>query len=76
MWPPRSPDLNPCDFYLWGYLKSVVCNPLPKALDDLKGNIVREMKKNLQRCFKFCILNLEKRGNSIISADGGHLEEK
>lgn len=17
-WPPRSPDLNPCDFYLWG----------------------------------------------------------
>ena len=21
-WPPRSPDLNPCDFYLWGYLKS------------------------------------------------------
>jgi hypothetical protein len=21
MWPPRSPDLNPCDFYLWGYLR-------------------------------------------------------
>ena len=20
-WPPRSPDLNPCDFFLWGYLK-------------------------------------------------------
>ena len=25
LWPPRSPDLNPCDFYLWGYLKSVMC---------------------------------------------------
>ena len=24
LWPPRSPDLHPCDFYLWGYLKSVV----------------------------------------------------
>ncbi|GBM38221.1 hypothetical protein AVEN_8282-1 [Araneus ventricosus] len=23
-WPPRSPDLNPCDFWLWGYLKDVV----------------------------------------------------
>jgi hypothetical protein len=22
--PPRSPDLNPCDIYLWGKLKSVV----------------------------------------------------
>ena len=44
-WPPRSPDLNPCDFYLWGYLKSVVYNPLPKKLDDLKANIEREIKK-------------------------------
>ncbi|GBN07683.1 hypothetical protein AVEN_16643-1 [Araneus ventricosus] len=20
-WPPYSPDLTPCDFFLWGYLK-------------------------------------------------------
>ena len=23
LWPPRSPDLNPCDLYLWDKLKSV-----------------------------------------------------
>jgi hypothetical protein len=23
-WPPRSPDLNPLDFYLWGHLAIVV----------------------------------------------------
>lgn len=23
-WPPRSPDLTPCDFFLWGYMKSLV----------------------------------------------------
>jgi hypothetical protein len=23
-WPPRSPDLSICDFYLWGYLKGRV----------------------------------------------------
>jgi hypothetical protein len=23
-WPPRPPDLNPLDFYLWGHVKSVV----------------------------------------------------
>ena len=45
LWPPRSPDLNPCDFYLWGYLKPVVYNPLPKTLDDLKANLEREIKK-------------------------------
>ncbi|GFU07433.1 histone-lysine N-methyltransferase SETMAR [Trichonephila clavipes] len=24
LWPPRSPDLNPCDFWLWGHLKQLV----------------------------------------------------
>jgi hypothetical protein len=23
MWPPRSPDLTPCDFFLWGYVKEM-----------------------------------------------------
>jgi hypothetical protein len=23
-WPPRSPDLNPLEFYLWGHLKTLV----------------------------------------------------
>jgi len=23
-WSPHSPDLNPADFYMWGYLKAVV----------------------------------------------------
>ena len=45
MWPPRSLDLNPCDFYLWGHLKSMVYNRWPKTLDDLKANIEREITK-------------------------------
>ena len=45
MWPPPSPDLNPCDFYLWGHPKSMVYNPLAKTLEDLKANIEREIKK-------------------------------
>jgi len=28
-WPPRSPDLTPCDFYLWGYLKAKVYEQRP-----------------------------------------------
>ena len=24
IWPPRSPDLYPYDFWLWGYLKNLV----------------------------------------------------
>ena len=29
-WPPRSPDLTPCDFFLWVYVKGLVyVYPLP-----------------------------------------------
>ena len=38
-WPARSPDPDPCDFFLWGYLKSKVYCPKPRTLDDLKNNI-------------------------------------
>ena len=45
-WPPYSPDLNPLDFFLWGYLKSQVYKaPVPKTVDELKNSIRREIKK-------------------------------
>jgi len=38
-WPPRSPDLSICDFFLWGYLKSKVYINKPRTLEDLKNSI-------------------------------------
>jgi hypothetical protein len=30
-WPHRSPDLTPCDFFLWAYIKDLVyVPPLPR----------------------------------------------
>jgi hypothetical protein len=39
-WPPRSPDLTPCDFFLWGFVKDIVyVPPLPTTLQELKERI-------------------------------------
>lgn len=39
-WPPRSPDLTPLDFFLWGYVKDLVYKPpLPETILDLRGRI-------------------------------------
>jgi len=38
-WPPRSPDLTPCDFYFWGHLKSLVYKNRPESLDALRMKI-------------------------------------
>ena len=36
---PLSPDLAPCDFFLWGYLKSLVNTNRQRTLSQLKDNI-------------------------------------
>lgn len=39
-WPPRSPDLNPLDFYLWGHLKSLVYSSPVNDVDTLRNRLV------------------------------------
>ncbi|GFV89116.1 uncharacterized protein TNCV_4913151 [Trichonephila clavipes] len=40
-WPPRSCDLTPLDYILWGYVKSLVYADKPQTLDHLEDNIRR-----------------------------------
>ncbi|GFS68816.1 putative DD41D transposase [Trichonephila clavipes] len=40
-WPPRSCDLTPLDYFMWGYVKSLVYADKPQTLDYLEDNIRR-----------------------------------
>ncbi|GFV19873.1 putative LOC100569746 [Trichonephila clavipes] len=40
-WPPRSCDLTPLDYFLWGYVMSLVYADKPQMLDHLEDNIRR-----------------------------------
>jgi len=42
-WPPRSPHLSACNFFLWGYLKSKVYVRKPRTVDDLQVSIHEEI---------------------------------
>jgi hypothetical protein len=40
VWPPRSSDATPCDFFLWGYVKDqVYVPPLPAIIPELEVRI-------------------------------------
>ena len=46
LWPPRSPDITLCDFFLQRYVKDRVFVPaLPSDLADLKARIIAAVKK-------------------------------
>ena len=38
-WPARSPDVTPCDFFLWGYVKDRVYKTPVNDIDHLKEKI-------------------------------------
>jgi len=40
VWPPRSPDEAPCDFFLWVYVKDqIYVPPLPVSIPERKVRI-------------------------------------
>ena len=44
LWPLRSPDPTPPDYFLWGYLKGRVYQNKPQTIDALKANITEEIQ--------------------------------
>ena len=73
-WPARSPDLNPCDYFLWGYLKSRVYTPLPRSMAELKTNIQREISVLDHPMILRSIMDIKARAAKCVIATGGHFE--
>jgi hypothetical protein len=74
LWPARSPDLNPCDFYLWGDLKDKVYSNNPHTLVDLKQSIRETISSIEVSELKLVSNNLFKRLEACIRAEGRHFE--
>ncbi|GFX71239.1 uncharacterized protein TNCV_3410091 [Trichonephila clavipes] len=74
LWPPRSPDLNPCDFWLWGHLRQLVSSDQPRTLPDLKDSISRHVldisHNTLRSMVKYAILRFQ----IVAENDGHHVE--
>lgn len=75
-WPPRSPDLNPLDFYLWGHIKQLVYSrPIPN-IDVLRQRIEEGFQtiKNNPRILPRVRRNLIKRLAACREANGNNFE--
>lgn len=75
LWPPKSPDLTPLDFYLWGTLKNEVYKTASRDINHLKEKIqiaCRNISRNvLARVTEIRVRrNLEK----CLEVEGGHIE--
>ena len=74
-WPPHSPDLTPCDFFLWGYLKAKVYEQRPQTLKALKEAIQREVAAITPEMILKVMDNYRERLHQCINIQGRHLSD-
>ncbi|GFX89512.1 transposable element Tc3 transposase [Trichonephila clavipes] len=74
-WPPRSCDLTPLDYFLWGYVKSLVYADKPQTLDHLEDNIRRVIADIRPQMLEKVIENWTSKLNYIRASRGSHMPE-
>ena len=76
LWPPRSPDLNPLDYYLWGHLKALVYRTPIQDVQSLPARIMAGCKtiRNTPGILQRIRDSIRRRVDACINADGGHFE--
>ena len=73
-WPARSPDLTPCDFFLWGYIKEKVYATPVSSLEELRNRIKDVCRRITPEILAKVWDNLKLRLNHLSRVDGGHIE--
>ncbi|GBM19504.1 hypothetical protein AVEN_107979-1 [Araneus ventricosus] len=73
-WPSRSPDLNPCDFWLWGYLKDVVFSTPIAHLAELKARIAQHILNVTPETLRSVVEHAVSRFQLIAENSGQHIE--
>ncbi|GFX72577.1 uncharacterized protein TNCV_4061731 [Trichonephila clavipes] len=74
-WPPRTGDLTPLDYFLWGYVKSLVYADKPQTLDHLEDNIRRVIADIRPHMLEKVIENWTSRLDYIRASRGSHMPE-
>ncbi|GFV03060.1 hypothetical protein TNCV_4831291 [Trichonephila clavipes] len=79
-WPPRSCDfvcdlVSPLDYFLWGYVKSLVYADKPQTLDHLEDNIRRVIADIRPQMLEKVIENWTSILDYIQASRGSHMPE-
>ena len=76
LWPPRSPDLTPADFFLWGLLKGKVYKNIPRTIEQLKDAIRQEIQAVNVDTLGKVFQNLEKRIKVCLVVKGDQFQQR
>ena len=75
-YPPRSPDLTPLDFFLWGYLKDKVYATKPTTVAELREAIEHECTQIPRELFHNVCNSIAWRCQQCLDQNGRQFENR
>jgi len=73
--PPYSPDLAPCDFFLFLRLKKVLKGHRFEATEDIKQNSTKKLLDIPKEKFAKYFQQWQKRWAKCVAAEGNYVED-
>lgn len=74
LWPANSPDLNPLDFSVWGFMEEQLRSRKVHNLNNLRKELIKIWDDLDINYLRRTIDSVKKRIEACIEADGGHFE--
>jgi hypothetical protein len=71
-WPPNSPDLNPVDYSIWGFIQQLVYHEPLRDVEHLQEVILCCWVEITQALVDSAINQWSSRVHAVIKARGGH----
>lgn len=73
-WPPRSPDITPLDFFLWGHVKNLVYAEKVRDIDHLRQRITAAVASITPDMLTNTWREIEYRLDVCRATNGSHIE--
>ena len=73
-WPPRSPDITPLDFFLWGYVKHRVYRTPVRDVETLQSRIIEVLATVNEEMLENTWREIEYRLDILRATNGAHVE--
>ena len=75
-WPARSPDLTPCDFFLWGYVKDELYKRYPLTGRHALKTAITDIITNMNQTFiTNACQSVKRRCTQLLATQGHHFEQ-
>jgi hypothetical protein len=73
-WPPRSCDITPLDFFLWGHIKTIVYRTAPNSEQELRQRILNAAQTITPQMLRNVQGSIRRRLGKCIEANGQNFE--